>query len=106
MTAEEFDKIMVRRLGLIEKTLASKAEEYADSKDRLHNFKLAAAMQGITPAESARGMMVKHWVSVLDIVRQHALDGKLPPPALLDEKIGDAVNYLILLEAILKETRA
>jgi hypothetical protein len=45
---------------------------------------------------------VKHLVSVLDIVDDHA-KGDKRRIGLVDEKLGDAVNYLVLLEALLKE---
>ena len=44
-------------------------------------------------------MAQKHLVSVMDLVH-----GKLKSePVMVDEKIGDMINYLILLEAVLKE---
>ena len=43
-------------------------------------------------------MLLKHWVSVRDLCRQEN-----PPVPLINEKLGDAINYLILLEAVLKE---
>lgn len=84
--------------------LASKACEYASDEDRLHNFKAAAELEGDTPAEALRGMLRKHWVSIADLVWSDTI-GEKPSFAMIDEKIGDAVNYLILLEALLKEGR-
>jgi len=44
-------------------------------------------------------MMVKHLVSVFDLI-----EGRIPTSQeMIDEKIGDMINYLILLEAVLKE---
>lgn len=44
-------------------------------------------------------MMMKHLVSVLDLI-----EGSLPATEhMINEKIGDAINYLILCEAVLKE---
>lgn len=103
MTSKEFDTILTRRLSATRAVLASKAKEYAGPEDRLHNFKHAAAMLRTTPAKALAGMMSKHLVSVLDIVSADAA-GRSPTRATLDEKIGDAVNYLILLEAVLTES--
>lgn len=102
MNGESFGKILERRLRLIQGTLGMKAAEYAPGDERLHNFKRAAAILGQTPAQACVGMMLKHWVSVLDLVEAEALR-IFKPVELIDEKIGDAINYLILLEAILKE---
>lgn len=97
MTAEDFDTLILnRRLELTRMVLARKAGEYATTIDRLHNFKRAAAMTGQTPLKACVGMMVKHLVSVFDLVDAAAM----PSTSVLDEKIGDSVNYLILLEAL------
>lgn len=101
MNADQFDKILERRLELISSVLASKREEYAAGGDRLHNFKRAAEMLGVSREKALAGMMAKHWVSVLDMV-----DGKAKlTEELIEEKIGDSINYLVLLEAMLKEKR-
>lgn len=104
MTADKFDEILARRLKLTAEVLKSKAGEYATNKDRLHNFKEAALLEGDTPANALRGMLRKHWVSVMDLcdVEKHPGDFRVTA-ARIDEKIGDAINYLILLEACLME---
>lgn len=102
MTAEEFDAILNRRLAKTKAVLAAKAGEYATAKDRLHNFKGCAAEFGGTPAENLWGFLKKHLMSVKDL----AVGGLSPTEALVNEKIGDAVNYLILLEALLLEQAA
>lgn len=105
MTGAQFDDILAMRIDKIRSVLSSKTVEYASSSDRLHNFKRAAALSGRTTAQALVGMWTKHLVSVLDIVDTDARsNGPLHiTRALLDEKIGDAINYLILLEAILIE---
>lgn len=99
MKAEKFNEILRWRLAKTEKVLASKAGEYASSEDRLHNFKEAAAMLRCTPAQALLGFMTKHMVSIYDLV----LSDATPSHETWDEKIGDAVNYLVLLEALVKE---
>jgi len=99
MNTEEFNAILESRLSSIKQVLGNKAKEYAVG-DRLYNFKRAAEIQRTTPQQALAGMFMKHLVSVLDLV-----EGSLPPTEyMVNEKIGDAINYLILLEAILKET--
>lgn len=101
MTPQNFDKLVERRVELIKSVLKSKAGEYASSKDRLHNFQRAANMLGVTREKALVGMWAKHIVSVLDIV--DGFDIKKPTEELINEKIGDSICYLVLLEAILKE---
>lgn len=99
MTPERFNEILDIRLHATRDVLGFKAGEYASTSDRLHNFKAAAAMLRGTPEQALLGMLVKHMVSICDMV----LDGQPRAIALWNEKIGDAINYLILLEALVKE---
>lgn len=99
MNAEEFNKVLTDIQDKVQSLLGSKAEEYASDKDRLHNFKIAAAMQGITPRQALAGMMAKHTTSVYDM----AMSTDLFPEFKWDEKIIDHINYLILLAAVVKE---
>lgn len=101
MKPQDFDKIVNERCNKIKSVLASKAKEYARG-DRLHNFKRASSFMNKTPATVCWGFAMKHFTSVADIV-DDVESGKIPTPELINEKIGDSINYLILLEAILSE---
>jgi hypothetical protein len=101
MTNEKFQIILDKRLNSIQSVLASKATEYATSSDRLHNFNRAAQILGIDRRSALTGMLSKHLVSILDIVDN--FENIKPSFEMIEEKIGDAINYLILLEAMLKE---
>ena len=98
----EFEKLLEERINMTRKVLASKNAEYASDDDKLHNFKRAAAMLNCTPERALVGMKAKHDVSILDIVDKLS-KGELPSKEVLEEKIGDSINYLILLEALIKE---
>lgn len=98
MTLERFNIILECRLAAVRGTLGVKRKEYAASEDALHNFKDAARLEGNSPADACRGMLLKHWVSIRDMC------AGVPSDATINEKIGDAICYLVLLEAILKET--
>lgn len=80
-------------------TLLNKAKEYATDGDRLHNFKVAADVQGISPTAALAGMMAKHTVSVYDMIGT----SEVYPLDLWEEKIKDSINYLFLLWALLNE---
>lgn len=98
MDSQKFNEILEKRLTAIRATLASKGKEYAIG-DRLYNFKRAAEILRTTPQKALAGMLMKHLVSVMDLI-----EGSLEPSEyMVNEKIGDAINYLILLEAIFKE---
>lgn len=100
MRSAEFDAILSRRLKAIDETLNAKAREYAYG-DRLSNFKRAAEIQRITPAQAAWNFLMKHIVSIQDMIES----GDPYPREQWDEKLGDAINYLILIEAIVNESR-
>ena len=98
MTNEVFVTILESRINAMRETLAAKAKEYATS-DRLHNFKRSARLLDCSPPQALLGFLTKHLVSIVDMVQagNH-------PISQWDEKIGDAINYLVLLEAIVKES--
>jgi len=99
---EFFDGVVRDRIELIQNVLGAKGKEYSRDADRFSNFKTAGRRLNTTPERALLGMREKHEVSILDIISD--LDNeKLPTEALLEEKIGDSINYLILLEGLLKE---
>lgn len=102
MNTETFNKIVERRCGLIKKVLTKKAVEYASATDRLHNFNTGARILNTSAASALFGMAAKHLISVMDIVKETEI-GKYPSREMLDEKIGDLINYLVLLEAVVLE---
>lgn len=102
MNSKDFKKVVDEQIDWCLKKLGQKAEEYSTEDDRLYNFKRAAEVLRKTPEEALWGMFLKHFVSLQDIVEDVA-KGKLPTEKLLEEKIGDSINYLILLEAMIKE---
>jgi hypothetical protein len=101
MTNEQFENLMDAAIAQERATLINKAGEYASDADRFHNFYAGAAISGQTPARTLWGFLVKHLVSVRDIV-----DGRKADRAMLREKIGDCRNYLVLLEGLLLDEAA
>jgi hypothetical protein len=101
MLQAQFEEVFRAQVALCEGTLFLKGQEYATAGDRLHNFKVAAALQGEQPHQSLGGMLAKHIVSIFDLLES----GEDRPMALWDEKIGDAMNYLFLLKALIVESK-
>jgi len=98
MKHEEFVEIFNTQVKECEATLVSKGLEYA-TNDRLHNFKVAARLQHTTCRGALGGMLAKHVVSIFDLVYA----GPCASQEVWQEKIGDAMNYLFLLRAIVEE---
>ena len=98
MTLDHFNVLTEEQMDRSSSVLSDKAKEYA-TEDRLHNFKVAAALQGVTHVKALAGMMSKHTVSIYDMCWS-GLDYGLK---VWQEKITDAINYLLLLNAMVRE---
>lgn len=102
MQSEEFNEIIRKRIAKSTDVLVKKAGEYADDGDRLHNFRAAAGLTGQSMREALGGMMLKHTVSIYDMIRNADVDY---PQEMWDEKLGDHLNYLLLLEAVVADEK-
>ena len=101
MTREDFSRRVEKRIDLVRQTLLTKHKEYAKDDNVFRNFDEAAGGLSLhgSSAEVLWSYMTKHLVSIKDIVA----DNKPVDAAVVSEKIGDVINYLILLEAMLNE---
>jgi hypothetical protein len=98
MDQSEFEKVLTQQIEQCEDILNNKAREYG-TQDRLHNFRVAAALEDMTMRQALAGMMAKHTVSVYDMARS----SQIYPTEIWEEKITDHLNYLFLLRAIVEE---
>ena len=101
MTTPDFNTCLKDLQAHTIDVLTAKAAEYA-TDDRLHNFKAAAALQRETPVKALGGMMVKHTVSVYDLIHDYEAGAEIPLE-LWQEKITDHINYCFLLWALVNE---
>jgi len=101
MTREDFSTRVEKRIDLIRQTLLTKHKEYAKDDNVFRNFDEAAGGLSLhgSSAEVLWSYMTKHLVSMKDIVA----DNKPVDPTVVSEKIGDVINYLVLLEAMLNQ---
>lgn len=105
MTHKEFEKVFNDMVEQSRSVLLTKAVEYASDADRLINFKQAAHLAQETQAKALAGMMIKHTVSIYDMLSRYEKGAQFSKEK-WDEKILDNFNYLILLQAILEEERS
>jgi hypothetical protein len=105
MTRKQFvQDVVQRRVQLIKDVLQSKNEEYAGQDDVFKAFTESLPLSfHDTKQAVAWEFMVKHLQSIKLIIEERAKTGKIPDEKLLEEKIGDAINYLILIEGMFKE---
>lgn len=100
MNSPDFERVIEEQFTLCRNIMIKKADEYA-TDDRLHNFKVAAELQGVNPKTALAGMMAKHTVSVYDMCgknEEYSMD-------MWNEKITDHINYLLLLKALITEAK-
>lgn len=106
MQRPEFNAIVERRIELIRSVLASKGKEYSNGQDVFHNFNRATGLSFHEGREKvAWEFMVKHLQSIKDILDHVEIGGcnGYPTAAMVEEKLGDAINYMILIEGMLIE---
>lgn len=104
MKTPDFMKMVEARQEYCRHLLAGeKDEEYTRNDDKLHNFKDAGLMLGKPATSALLGMWIKHLVSIKDMILDYESTGKVPTKKMLDDKIGDAINYLHLLEGLFVE---
>ena len=101
MKTERFNDLVkeIREASL--DTLTKKNANYATAEDRLHNFKVGAAITGGTPAQAALGYMAKHLASLQDKVARNDFHDRED----LKEKIQDSINYLVFIWCCANEER-
>jgi hypothetical protein len=105
MTRKQFvQDVVQRRVQLIKDVLETKNSEYADKDDVFKAFTESLPLSfHDTKQAVAWEFMVKHLQSIKMIIETKSKTGKIPDEKMLEEKIGDAINYLILIEGMFKE---
>lgn len=98
MNSKRFYELVENRIEKIREVLVQKGKEYSTEDNKLHNFDRAAVRSDQIREKALLGMLLKHEISILDIV-DNIEEGKLPSLSMLNEKIKDTIAYYILLEA-------
>ena len=96
-----FQHVLKQRMELIQKLYDKKAAEYGSGSNPFHNFDKAAEINNTSPEKALWGMLTKHLVSILDIVEATENKEFTCAPEIFQEKIGDLIQYSILLEGLL-----
>lgn len=103
MNNGEFRKVLDSIVNNIYTTLDSKSNEYSSNTDRLENFKEAGLFLNAFPERALLGFVTKHIIALRDFVQTYKFFEVTD--AQWDEKIGDIINYMILLKALLVERK-
>ncbi|QAU06758.1 hypothetical protein HWC06_gp52 [Gordonia phage Duffington] len=103
MESAVFNQLVEETLAEVKQILMIKGVEYVpggEEQDRFHNFEISAAFNQQRSTEALWGFLTKHLVSLSDMVKVDSTDHTM---AKWDEKIHDAIIYLILLKGIVTE---
>lgn len=100
MTTEQYDKVAGELMALARSIETSKRPGYTQgSADVLANFKRTAERAGVTVGQAWAVFFLKHIDAITSIMAQPELEVSEAPPG----RFADAINYLRLGFAILKE---
>jgi hypothetical protein len=98
----KFKELLETRFTKTRKVYSKKMNEYANDLDVFLSFKKGVGFSfQNTPEGVAWEYACKHFESIKTIISK--LPDEIPSDELVDEKIGDAINYLIILEGLIKE---
>lgn len=102
MDAKTFSSIVDTQVQKSVDLLLDKNGDYNPDTDKLANFRAAALLGRTNLREALGGMMIKHTISLYDMINStHQY-----PEAVWEEKITDHINYLLLLRAVIEEDHA
>lgn len=98
-TVKLFDSVVETTLQEIKQTLLIKGKEYRRNNNPFHNFEAGARKKNTTREKALDGMLLKHEISIDDLT-DDLEKGILPTEAVVNEKFGDALVYLIIKKAM------
>jgi hypothetical protein len=106
MNRTNFNKQVKTRFELSEKVLIKKGSEYANEQNVFVNFERGVGLSfHNSPEKVAWEYCVKHLESIrsmLDHIETDGVNG-FPNEELVREKFGDAINYMIIIEAMIMQ---
>lgn len=99
MNADDFKSHVVEFVEKQLDLLLRKNGGYNDNSDALRNFKVVGALNHQTPKQALWGMASKHVASVADMIAS----GQEFSGEIWDEKVGDVLNFMLLLRALVDD---
>ena len=103
MELKKFKKLLKHICDRSENTFTKKRSEYANDVDVFENIKrgIGFSIFNTEPEQVAWSYATKHLESIASMLEK--LPEEVPSNDLIEEKIGDAINYLIIIEGLLKD---
>jgi len=97
---QQREKLIKDLLGKAEELRIKKGNDYSGMVDVNSNFKRLGERLGLSPMQILWVYLVKH----LDAIETFIKDGKVKSEP-IEGRIIDAVNYLLILNSLIKETQ-
>ena len=102
MNLDKFNLLLEGIFRRTESTFNKKRNEYAHDKDVFKSLKNGVGFSfHDEPEQVAYEYLCKHLESIQSILKK--LPEETPRYEIINEKFGDAINYLIIIEGLLKE---
>lgn len=101
---EEYNTIIEDTIEKVKNILLVKGKEYGTNDDPLHNFRAATQMMNMDIKQVLAGYMMKHTVSVYNMIENSKGPGTYSTEK-WEEKIIDHINYLLILRACIGEEK-
>lgn len=101
---ERFNECIDNRLEKCKELLLVKSVEYRRNNNPYHNFNVGSKFTGESSEKVLYGFLLKHLISLQDIVNDINV-GKLPSKEIIEAKVSDIINYMLILEALIEERR-
>jgi hypothetical protein len=103
MNTQDLDQLVQSTFAEINRLLVVKGGEYANSEDRLANFKRGAALTGATPLQVLFIYMSKHYDAVASFVQSSAKGQVRPSSEPIEGRLDDLINYCLLAKGLIRE---
>jgi len=100
MNKKRFEDLVLDQNAQAINLLREKSKEYA-TEDMLFNFKEAAKVGYVNPAEALLGMARKHYISIEMMSKEPFIFTEKQ----WNEKLLDIQNYMYLLKGVLEDMR-
>ena len=105
MNQADFTALVNKTMDSIHQLLVVKGGEYANSEDRLANFKRGAALTGATPLQVCFIYLSKHYDGIASYVKTHAAGNIRPSSEPIEGRLDDIINYCLLAKALIAESQ-
>lgn len=106
MTPHAFQTILNDTVDDIHRLLEIKGGEYSPGDNRLSNFQEAAKRLGMSPLQVALVYLDKHYAAICNYAKDQVTHTSRVRSEPITGRISDAINYLILIRALLEDQNA